>query len=194
MIVIDHTILSDDVVEKLFVCHIEKCKAACCVEGDAGAPLEPEETTILEQELDNIKPFLTAEGLVEIEKQGAWVIDVEGDQGTPILETKECAYAIRNEKGILACGIEKAWEAGATTFRKPISCHLYPIRIKKYDQYQALNYHHWDICAPACSLGKELGIPVYKFLKDALTRKYGQVWYEKLEAAAADVQQNNQKP
>lgn len=186
MIVIDHTILSDDVVEKTFVCHIDKCKAACCVEGDAGAPLEPEETTLLEQEYEAIKPFLTLEGIAAIEAQGVWVIDQEGDLGTPILQTKECAYAVRNEKGILACGIEKAWEAGATSFRKPISCHLYPIRVKKYEHYHALNYHHWDICAPACALGKELGVPVYQFLKEALIRRYGAEWYARLEEAAKE--------
>jgi hypothetical protein len=190
MLAIRNTLISDDVVSESFICNIEACKAACCVEGDAGAPLSEEETMILEKEFSKIKTFLSPEGVAEIEKKGTWVLDVEGEKGTPTLETKECAYALKGENGILNCGIEKAWEAGATSFRKPISCHLYPIRIKEYKDFVAVNYHRWNICQPACFLGKKEGVKVYQFLKEALVRRFGYAWYEEL-CALADYQ--NQK-
>lgn len=181
MILIGNTVISDDIKEQFFVCNLEKCKGACCVEGDAGAPLEDEETKILEEIYPVIKDYLTEEGRKVIETQGTWVIDQDGDKGTPTIgNNRECAYALYDEKGILKCGIEQAYLDGKTTFKKPISCHLYPIRIQKYDQFDAINYDRWDICSPACSLGKELGVPLYKFLKEPLIRKYGESWYNEL--------------
>lgn len=181
MIIVGQAILSDDIAEKEFVCNLDKCKGACCVEGDAGAPLDEDECRILEEEWEKTKPFLSAKGIAEIERQGPWILDSDGDYSTPTIEGRECAYAVYDKKGKLGCGIEQAWKAGRTSFRKPISCHLYPIRITRYGEHEALNYHRWDICNPACHLGKELGVPVYQFLKEALIRKYGAEWYAQLE-------------
>lgn len=179
MIVVGKAVISDDIKDHFFVCDLEKCKGACCVEGDAGAPLTDEETKILEEEYSRIAPFISPEGRTAIEKKGTWVIDQENEKGTTTVgKNGACAYAITDEKGILKCGIEQAYSKGKTNFKKPISCHLYPIRITKYDEYDALNYDRWHICDPACHLGKTLGVPLYKFLKDALVRKYGSSWYQ----------------
>ena len=181
MILVGDVVLSDDIKENFFVCDLEACKGACCVEGDSGAPLEDEETKILEEIYPLVKDYITAEGRQVIESQGTWVIDSDGDKVTPTLgANRECAYALYDERGILKCGIEQAYLAGKTSWKKPISCHLYPIRVTKYDQYDALNYDRWHICDPACQLGKSLQVPLYAFLKDALVRKYGEAWYAEL--------------
>ncbi|WP_143962233.1 DUF3109 family protein [Litoribacter populi] len=181
MILVGKAVLSDDIKDHFFVCDLEKCKGACCVEGDAGAPLEDDEIAILEQAYPAIEPYLSEEGKAAIKKQGVWVYDQEGEKGTPTIgDNRECAYALYDEKGILKCGMEQAYLDGKTNFKKPISCHLYPIRVKKYDDFDALNYDRWEICNPACSLGKKLGVPIYKFLKEPLIRKYGEDWYEDL--------------
>ena len=127
-----------------------------------------------------VKPYLSKEGLAAIEKEGLYIKDFEGDYSTTTINSKECAFAIYDDKNVLKCGIEQANLDGKTTFKKPLSCHLYPIRITKYDHYEALNYDRWEICSAACTLGQKLGVPVYKFLKDALIRKYGEAWYQKL--------------
>lgn len=181
MILVEHTIISDNVADKEFVCHLQKCKGACCVAGDLGAPLENEELKQLENDYEAIKPYLSASGRHEIKQQGLYVLDEEGDNSTPLINNKECAYAIYDENNILKCGIEQAYLDGKTSFRKPISCHLYPIRIEKYTDYEAVNYDGWDICADACKLGAKLGVPLYQFLKEPLIRKYGENWYQKLE-------------
>lgn len=180
MIIVENAVISDDVKENFFVCNLEKCKGACCVEGDMGAPLEVDELKTLEDIYEDVKPYLTKEGQEVIEKEGRYVKDVDGDYCTPTIGGKECAYAIRDKKGILKCGIEQAHKEGKTDFKKPVSCHLYPLRITPYDHYDAINYHRWHICNPACSLGRELHVPLYRFLKDALVRKYGEEWYEEL--------------
>lgn len=180
MILIDETVISDDIKEQFFVCDLEKCKGACCVEGDLGAPLEKDELETLDKIYQKVKPYLSKEGITEIERQGTYILDDEGDHSTPTISGKECAYAVYGKNGVLKCGIEQAYNDGKVKFRKPISCHLYPIRITKYDHYEAINYDRWHICSPACGLGKELGVPVYKFLKEALIRKYGEAWYAEL--------------
>lgn len=180
MIELGKVILSEDVKDKFFVCNLDKCKGACCVEGDLGAPLEEEELAKLEEIYAAVEPYLSEEGKAAIHAQGKYILDEDNDYSTPTVGGKECAYAIYDEKGVLKCGIEQAWIDGKTDFKKPISCHLYPIRISKYDDFDALNYDQWEICNPACSLGKELQVPVYKFLKDALIRKYGEQWYDEL--------------
>ncbi len=180
MIQVGDILVSDDIREKEFVCNLEKCKGACCVEGDYGAPLEPEELDILKETYPKIKDYLTPEGIRAIEKQGTYVLDPDGDYSTPTIGGRECAYAIYDDKGILKCGIEHAWKEGKTGFRKPISCHLYPIRITKKKNFEAINYNKWSICSPACTLGKELEVPLYKFLKEPLIRKYGEAWYTEL--------------
>ncbi|MEP2770834.1 MAG: DUF3109 family protein [Fulvivirga sp.] len=180
MIELDKVILSDDIKEKFFVCDLNKCKGACCVEGDLGAPLEENELLIMDAIYKEVEPYLSEGGKAAIKKQGKYILDEDGDYSTPTIGGKECAYAIYDDKGILKCGIEEAYNDGKIKYKKPISCHLYPIRSKKYDEFEALNYDQWHICSPACSLGAELSVPVYKFLKDALTRKYGKEWYAKL--------------
>ena len=189
MLKIKNTLVADSVLEEDFVCNLSQCKGACCVEGDAGAPLEKAEKAILKAEYENVAPYLRPEGRKAIANQGTSVVDsLDGEPVTPLVNEEECAYAIFDDKGIASCGIEKAWSAGATPFRKPISCHLYPIRIQEYPTHHALNYHQWDICSPACTLGKSLKVPVYKFTKDALLRKYGEDWYAELECAAREYQ------
>ncbi len=185
MISIGDTLISEDILEKKFVCDLTACKGACCVEGDAGAPLEPEEVKILADEYEKVKPYLRPEGIKAIEEQGTHVIDeLDGEPVTPLVNDAECAYVVFDENGTTLCGIEKAWKEGKTYFRKPVSCHLYPIRIQKYSSFEAVNYHKWKICSAACSLGESLKVPVYKFTKDALIRKYGPEWYTDLEKAA----------
>lgn len=184
MIAIGDTLISEELLTERFVCNIEACKAACCVEGDMGAPLERTESEILDAIFTDIAPFLSPRGIEAIEKQGKWVIDGEGDYSTPTISGRECAYAVYDNMGILKCGIEQAWESGKTNFRKPISCHLYPVRVKNHTHFRAVNYHRWHICQPACDLGKRLGIPVYQFLKEALINKFGAEWYAELEAHA----------
>ncbi|KFD39018.1 DUF3109 family protein [Schleiferia thermophila] len=186
---IDGAVVSEEVMTREFVCNLSKCKGACCVEGDSGAPLEAEETTILEQEYPNIKPFLRSEGVAAIERSGTWARDSrDGEAVTPLVEGRECAYVVFAADGTAQCGIELAWKAGATHFRKPVSCHLYPVRITKYKNFEAVNYHKWHICNPACELGRELSVPVYQFVREALIRKYGHEWFEKLKEASQQLE------
>jgi hypothetical protein len=185
MIQIDDKLISEDIFSEEFVCNPTKCKGACCVEGDVGAPLDKDELEILDSILDKIKPYLTQEGIKALEEQGTWTTDPEdGMYVTPMVEDRECAYVTFDERGITKCGIEKAYEDGAVDWQKPISCHLYPIRVTEYSTFTALNYHEWNVCSDACTLGKELQIPVYKFLKTPLTRKYGEEFYNVLSEAA----------
>lgn len=186
MFQIDKTIVSDDILEKEFVCNLAKCKGECCVAGEAGAPVEEEETHQLRAIYEQIKPFLRPEGIAAIEEQGTHVTNDFGEHETPLVNGGECAYVVFDNNGIAGCGIEKAHAAGATHFKKPISCHLYPVRIQNFSQFVAVNYHVWQICNEACTLGKELGVPVYKFLKEALIRKFGEDWYAQLEKVAQE--------
>ena len=178
MIQIDDKLISEEIFSEEFVCNLTKCKGACCVEGDVGAPLDKDELEILDGIFDKIKPYLTAEGIKALEEQGTWTTDpMDGMYVTPMVEGRECAYVTFDEKGITKCGIEKAYEDGAVDWQKPISCHLYPIRITEYSSFTALNYHEWSVCSDACTLGRELQVPVYKFLKTPLIRKYGEEFY-----------------
>jgi len=181
MIVLQHTVISDDIKEKFFVCNLDKCKGACCVEGDLGAPLEEEELQILADNYEQIKPYLSEAGQQAIAEQGLYIKDWEDDYSTTTINDRECAYAIYDENLTLKCGIEQAYLDGKINWKKPISCHLYPIRITKYDGFEALNYDKWQICNPACSFGADLGVRVYQFLKEPLIRKYGAEWYQDLE-------------
>jgi len=180
MIQIGETIVSQVAFEHAFCCDLSKCKGACCVEGDAGAPLLPSEVPILESIQDAIRPFLRPEGLAALEAQGVAVKDHDGEWVTPLVDGRECAY-VTFEQGVAKCGIEQAAAAGAVDWPKPISCHLYPIRVTKYQDFDALNVHHWKVCEPACSLGQELKLPVFRFLQGALVRAYGPAWMEEAE-------------
>jgi hypothetical protein len=180
MIQIGETIVSQVAFEHAFCCDLSKCKGACCVEGDAGAPLLPSEVPILESIQDAIRPFLRHEGLAALEAQGVAVKDHDGEWVTPLVDGRECAY-VTFDQGVAKCGIEQAAAAGAVDWPKPISCHLYPIRVTKYQDFDALNVHHWKVCEPACSLGQELKLPVFRFLQGALVRAYGPAWMEEAE-------------
>jgi hypothetical protein len=181
------TIVSEDLIEKDFVCNLNACKGACCIEGEAGAPITEEEVGILKEIYPKVKPFLRAEGIAAIEKQGTYIKTDLDELETPLVEGKECAYVTFTDKGIASCGIEDAFNAGAIDFRKPISCHLYPVRVQEYSEFAAVNYHRWPICDDACTLGKELQVPVYKFVKTALIRKFGENWYAELEKIASEM-------
>lgn len=186
MIQIDDKLISEDLFSEKFVCDLTKCKGICCVEGDAGAPLDEDETKILEEIYPKIKPYLRPEGIKAIEEQHTHTVDIDGDLVTPLVNNAECAYVIFDENGYTKCGIEKAYEEGVIDYQKPISCHLYPIRIKSYSDFDAINYHEWNVCSDACALGKELNVKVYKFLKKPLIRKYGEEFYTILSEAAEE--------
>jgi hypothetical protein len=192
MLIIQGKLVSLDVVEEQFVCNLTACKGACCWEGDFGAPLEKEELKILESVYEEVRPFLSEQGRQAIEEHGLYSYSEEaGEYGTTLINQGPCAYMTYNQEGIAQCGIEEAYRAGKSDFRKPISCHLYPIRVLKREHldFEALNYDRWDICSAACTLGAKLKVPVYQFLKEALIRKYGPAFYEELEAAAAHLKE-----
>jgi hypothetical protein len=185
MIAIDNTLVSEDILEKKFACDLNACKGACCVAGDSGAPLEKEELEKLNGILDAVKPYMTKKGLNAVEKSGTYVIDGDGDYTTTLVAPgEECAFVYFDEQNIAKCAIEKAYLENKSDWQKPISCHLYPIRIKKTKTYDAVNYDRWSVCKPACTCGEKLNVPVYKFLKAPLIRKYGNSWYKQLEQAA----------
>lgn len=184
MIEIDDKIVSVDLLRECFACDLEQCKGICCVEGNAGAPLEADEVDLLEQEWENYRPCMTEAGIEAVERQGFMVYDEEGDYTTPLVDDAECAYSYR-ENGITYCAIERAWKEGRTAFRKPISCHLYPIRLATFSNGSiGLNYHRWEVCRSARECGRRLGLPVYKALREPIIRRFGEEFYAQLEAAA----------
>lgn len=180
MVQVENILLSEELFTEHFVCDLTACKGACCIEGDAGAPLSIEEIDKLEEIYDDIKGFLTEEGRASIEKNGVFSIDVDAEFVTTLNSGKECAFTTYDSNGTAKCGIEDAYRAGKTDFKKPISCALYPIRVDELKFHQALNYHKWDICKPACDCGAKLKVKVYQFLKEPLIRKYGAHWYAQL--------------
>jgi hypothetical protein len=184
MIIIQNTVVSEELLEKHFVCNLSKCKGACCIEGDAGAPIEQEEIAYIAEHYNSIKPYLLPDSAADIEKRGFWEKDGEYGYVTTCQPTGECNFAYYDDQKVIKCGIEKAHAEGLIDFQKPISCHLYPIRIRQYPQFEMLNYDRWSICSPACALGEELKVPVYKFLKTPLIRKYGYEWFRELERIA----------
>jgi len=185
MIQLGKTIISEDIIEKDFACNLSACKGACCIDGDAGAPVEAKERSILEEIYPKVKPFMRPIGIEAVENQGVYTTNEEGEHETPLVNGAECAYVIFDEKNTALCAIEEAYNSGEVTFKKPVSCHLYPIRVQDYSEFAAVNYHKWPICDDACTLGKELQIPIYKFVKQALIRKFGEDWYAELEKVAA---------
>jgi len=185
MIAIDDILLSDEVVEEQFVCDLTKCKGGCCVDGDAGAPLENTELKELNEAYNSVLPYLSAECKLILETEGKYVFDKEFGWVTPTISNGMCAYGIVDKNGIVKCGIEQAYNDGKINWKKPISCHLFPIRIKKTKKGELVNYEpREDLCSAACVLGKKLKIPVYQFLKEPIIRKYGNNFYEALEATA----------
>ena len=185
MIAIENVLLSDDVVEEQFVCDLNSCKGGCCVDGDCGAPLTQQEASLIAVLYPKVKEYLPQEHVKAIAEQGTHTMDDEHGYVTPTIDGGICVYGYTDDLGIVKCGIELAWKEGKVDFQKPVSCHLYPIRIVEYKDYDAVNYEPREmLCKPACNLGKQLKVPVYKFLKDALIRKYGTEFYDALDATA----------
>lgn len=180
LVEIGDKVVSTQIFERKFVCDLNACKGACCVEGDAGAPLTFEEVSILEDDLEAIKPFMRKEGIEAIEKTGVFYMDQDNEPVTTLVNNSECAFVYFDEKGITKCAIEQAHKEGKTDFKKPISCHLYPIRVKKFNDFKALNYDKWHICDPACSCGESLNVPVFKFLKEPIIRAFGEEFFQEL--------------
>ena len=182
---VGNVLISSDLITERFCCDLDACKGACCVEGDAGAPVEDEEVEILERIYHKVAPYLSEQGRQAIEAQGTAIRGSDGEWETPLINGGECAYVVRNEKGWALCAIEQAYNDKKIEWKKPISCHLYPIRLQEYSSFTAVNYHRWSpICDEACTLGKELEMPIYKFVKEALIRKFGEEWYKELELIA----------
>ena len=183
MIIVGNTIVSDDIADCRFRCDLACCKGACCVEGDSGAPLREEEVAVLEALLPEVEPYMTPEGIAAVHAHGVAIRDNDGDLGTPLVDGGACAYITYDGNGCALCAIEKAYRAKNFQFStfnyqfpKPVSCHLYPIRVEDYGEFTAVNYHQWDICR--CAKGN--GEPLYMYLKEPLVRRFGQQWYDEL--------------
>ena len=187
MIEIGRTIVSFDIVRKHFLCDLKNCRGACCIEGDSGAPLTPEEAEAIERDYPVFKKFLPESHLEEIRKQGFSRVDTDGDLVTPLVGNRQCAYSFYDENQILKCAIEKAWAEGSVKFRKPVSCHLFPIRITSYKRFDAVNYQELDICKPGRMCGEREKLPLYRFLREPLIRKYGEEWYKELVLAVQHI-------
>lgn len=183
-------LVSKDIFDEEFVCNLGACKGACCVQGDDGAPLTLDEVNLLEENIDDIKPYMTPEGLKQVEAKGIFYMDRENEPVTALVNGAECAFVYRDEVGITKCSVETSFKEGKIPFNKPISCHLYPIRSRKFEKFEALNYDRWPICKDACTLGKELQVPVYRFLKEPLIRKYGVQFYKDLELAHDEIKKS----
>lgn len=189
MIQIDDTIISIDCLSEKFCCDLDVCAGTCCIEGDAGAPVDLDEVEELEAALPVVWNDLSASAQTVIDKQGVVYTDEEGDLVTSIVNGKDCVFTCYDEKGCCFCALEKAYRAGKTNFYKPLSCHLYPIRLKKIGDMTALNYHRWDVCKAAVCKGEQLNLPVYRFLKEPLIRCFGQAWYDELEKAVEELKE-----
>lgn len=193
MIEIEDKIVSDDILFEPFLCDLKHCKGICCVEGDAGAPLEEEEAAILEAEYANYAPYMTEAGRRAVQEQGYAVLDDDGDLTTPLVDGAECAYAI-TEKGVTLCAIERAYREGRCGFIKPVSCHLYPIRVVRFSNgAYGLNYHRWHVCSSAVKCGSRAGVPVYKSLREPIVRRFGEEFYKALECAEEMLREENSK-
>lgn len=187
MIEIGKTIVSLDVLESKFCCNLDQCKGACCVDGDSGAPITEEEAALIEELYPDFKEYLSEENRSEVARQGYSVIDQDGDLVTPIIGNNECVYTFQDEKGITFCAIERAWIDKKIGFRKPVSCHLFPIRITEYKRFDGVNYEKLKICKPGRICGKSSGLPLWKYLEVPLVRKYGEEWYQELKLVAENL-------
>lgn len=180
MLIVKDCIISEDIAEKRFCCDLAQCKGICCVEGDCGAPLREEEIPILERVLPQVEPYMTPEGIAVVKSQGVSGLDNAAEPCTPLINNRECAYIAYGEDGMALCAIEKAYRDGKIDWKKPISCHLYPIRVNEFGEFTALNYDRWDICKCAVAKGEACGEPLYKYLREPLIRRFGQEWYDEL--------------
>lgn len=190
MIQIKDVVISSDIITEKFFCNLDACHGACCVEGDAGAPVEQEEVAELENVLPVVWDSLSDEAKAVIERQGVVYTDRDGDLVTSIVRDKDCVFTCHDASGNCYCAIEKAYREGRCSFYKPLSCHLYPIRIGNYGPYTAVNYHRWEVCRGAVVLGKMKNVAVYQFLKEPLIRKFGEEWYKELEDCAGAIEEN----
>lgn len=187
MILIDDVLISDEILQEEFVCNLDKCKGGCCVDGDAGAPLLKNELSTLKRVYPKVKKYLSEQAIKEIEKVGIYTQDEDFEYVTPDINKGVCVYGYEDDKGVVKCAIEKAYNNGEVSFKKPISCHLFPIRVTKKDNFEAWNYEPRQIlCSAACKLGKELAVPVYVFLKDAIIRAKGEDFYKALDTIARE--------
>lgn len=189
---IQDKVVSIDLFEKKFVCDLTACKGACCIEGDSGAPLTFEEVSIMEDDLEKIKPFMRPEGIEAVEETGVFYMDWDNEPVSTLVNDKECAFVTFDDNGTALCAIEQAHKAGVTEFKKPISCHLYPIRVKKYNEFTALNYNEWNICKPACACGDKLDVKVYKFLKEPIVRAFGEEFFTELETVDKEIEKQKE--
>ena len=187
LVEIQDKIVSTQIFERQFVCDLNACKGACCIEGNGGAPVTKEEIAIIEANLDKVLPYMRPEGIAAIEAQGVVYEDEDFEPATTLVNGKECAFVYFDQTNTAKCAIEKAHREGQIDFIKPISCHLYPIRTKQFNEYTALNYEKWDICEPACACGEKLDVPVYKFLKEPLIRAFGPEFYKELEIVSREL-------
>ena len=192
MLQIDDTIVSFDLFDRYFVCDLVSCKGNCCIEGDAGAPLEKEEIEKIKEILPIIWNDLSENAKKVIDEQGVFYIDPENEPVSSIVNGRECVFAYTDSDGVCKCAIEKAHREGKIDFQKPISCHLYPVRVQKYNNFKAVNYHQWQVCECARKLGSEMKVPIYKFLKEPLIRKFGETWYEQMEVAEKELKKNEE--
>ncbi len=184
MLALNNTLISEDILNNEFVCNLEACKGICCVEGDYGAPLEQSEIGIIEESLDEIKPYMNKANREKLENKGFYEQDPDGDMVTKCMGGKDCIFVRKESDGVYKCTIERAWEDGKINFQKPVSCHLYPVRLEEDGPMTQLHYDKAEMCDPACTLGKSLQVPLYKFVKEALIRKFGEEWYNQLDSIA----------
>lgn len=187
LVEIGDKIVSTQLFEQKFVCDLNACKGACCIEGDAGAPLKQEEITAIERNLVSVKPFMRQEGIEAVDKDGVYYLDDDGEPVTTLVDGGECAFVFFDEKNIAKCALEEAYNQGQSDFLKPISCHLYPIRVKRFNELTAVNYDHWSICDGARVCGESLNVPVFKFLKKPIIRAFGEEFYKELEVVAKEM-------
>lgn len=192
MIQIQHTVISEDIFEEKFICDLCKCKGQCCVDGESGAPITKEEYTEINEILPEIWDDLSPKAQELINEQGIAYTDYDGELVTSIIKGEECVFTFFDENGVCKCAIDNAYREGRISVQKPISCHLYPIRLKEYVEFTALNYNRWSICEPAVDLGRKNGVPLYRFLKEPLIRKFGEDWYNEV-CEAADLMKSNDK-
>ena len=192
LVEIDDKIVSTDLFSEKFVCDLSKCKGACCVKGNGGAPLTGKEVELIEDNLEQIKPFMSEKGIQTIKDEGVYYLDEEDAPATKLIDKKECCFVYFDNSNTAKCSIETAYKSGEIDFNKPQSCHLYPIRIKEFTEFTALNYEEWDICAPACSLGQSLKVPVYKFLKEPITRVFGRSFFDELSKIYLELKKNEE--
>ncbi|HBT84512.1 MAG: DUF3109 family protein [Fermentimonas sp.] len=192
MIQIQQTIISDDIFKEHFICDLCKCKGQCCVDGESGAPLEQHEFEDINEILPEIWDDLSPAAQDLINEQGIAYTDYDGELVTSIIKGRECVFTYFDENGVCKCAIDNAYSEGRINVQKPISCHLYPIRLKEYVEFTAVNYHKWSVCEPAVDLGRQKGLPLFRFLKEPLIRKFGENWYNEVCEAAILIEKNNE--